>query len=86
LVMWDPIPDFLAYRTLASRGEITFAEWARQIIRADITPIYNLRDPMPCIHYLATTAATAGRILLRRALGPLRRASEPASSIVPIKS
>ena len=64
--MWDPIPDLLAFRDLAARGEITSAQWFRQALRADTTPNFDLRDPMPAIHYLATTAADASR---RRGVG-----------------
>ena len=41
LVMWDPIPDYLAFRALLSRGEITLGQWLRQVVRADTTPLYE---------------------------------------------
>jgi len=66
LVMWDPIPDFLAFRALHSRGELAFAQWIRQAARADITPLYDMRDPLPGLHSVMNLAVAAGRLLFKR--------------------
>jgi predicted ATP-grasp superfamily ATP-dependent carboligase len=66
LVMCDPIPDYLAYRTLRSRGEITLRQWLRQVLRADTTPLYDLRDPLPGLHHLASTAVAATRYFFKQ--------------------
>jgi predicted ATP-grasp superfamily ATP-dependent carboligase len=64
LVMWDPIPDYLAFRALRGRGEITLAQWLRQVGKANTTPIFDWRDPRPGLHYLATTTVAAARHLM----------------------
>ncbi len=81
LVMWDPIADFLAFRTLRSRGEITFAQWLRQAMRADTTPIYDFRDPLPGLHHLASNAELARRRFFGRVWPSprLRAAARPVN-------
>jgi predicted ATP-grasp superfamily ATP-dependent carboligase len=84
LVMWDPVPDYLAFRALRLRGEITLVQWLRQVIRTDTTPLYDLRDPLPGLHHLATTAIAAVRHLGRRWSRRHSTGAAP-SSMVPIK-
>jgi predicted ATP-grasp superfamily ATP-dependent carboligase len=63
LVMLEPIPDFLAFRQLNSRGEITLGQWLRQVADADITPNFHWRDPLPGLHYLVAQAVSGVRFL-----------------------
>jgi predicted ATP-grasp superfamily ATP-dependent carboligase len=66
LVMWDPIPDFMAFRALHSRGEITFAEWIRQVTRSNTTPLYDVYDPLPGLHSVTNLAIATGKLLFKR--------------------
>jgi predicted ATP-grasp superfamily ATP-dependent carboligase len=84
LVMLEPIPDYLAFRNLNARGEITLAQWLRQVAQTDITPNFDWRDPLPGLHYLAATALAGARLVLSR-----RRASRRGidkASTTPVKS
>jgi predicted ATP-grasp superfamily ATP-dependent carboligase len=76
LVMWDPIPDFLAFCALRSRGEITPTQWFRQVARVDTTPVYDLHDPLPGLHNLASIAVALGRLILKRRWESRRRSGE----------
>jgi predicted ATP-grasp superfamily ATP-dependent carboligase len=82
LVMWDPLPDFLAFLRLASRGEISLAQWCREVARANTTPVFDLRDPLPGIHHVAATATTIARLVVERSLRSWRsRANESRSAV-----
>jgi D-aspartate ligase len=80
LVMWDPIPDFLEFVSLARRGRITFAQWCREVARADTTPVFDLRDPVPGIHHVASTAITIARLFFERSLSSWRSRSQQSPS------
>lgn len=46
--LWNPPKDFLAFRQLQRRGELSLAGWVRSLMHRHVnTPIYSLRDPMP---------------------------------------
>lgn len=66
LVMWDPVPDFFAFCRLNADGALTLTQWLRQAIRADVTPNFNWRDPLPLLHYLAATAQFGARKIMSR--------------------
>jgi predicted ATP-grasp superfamily ATP-dependent carboligase len=85
VVLWDPIPDFLAFRKLHARGEITLTQWLRQVARADATPIYDLRDPLPGLHHLAMMTAMAARLSVGWARGLRRPPGAPLMSTAPNK-
>jgi D-aspartate ligase len=85
LVMWDPIPDYLAFHALHLRREITLWQWLRQVGRADTTPLYDLRDPLPGLHHVASTAIAAVKHLYKRSRVRRRNGAEAPSSIAPIK-
>ena len=48
LRMWDPLRDFMAYRQLARRGELSFFDWIRSVsAQKKILPFFTFDDPRP---------------------------------------
>lgn len=48
--MWYPLRDFLAFRELNQRGELSLADWLASIARpGQVLPTYSLRDPWPFV-------------------------------------
>lgn len=46
--MWNPLRDFMAFRELRARGELTFVGWLESLRSGrKVLPIFMLRDPMP---------------------------------------
>ncbi|WP_212524281.1 hypothetical protein [Actibacterium sp. MT2.3-13A] len=46
--MWNPLRDFLAFRELNRRGELSFTGWIRSLmVGRKVMPILSLTDPMP---------------------------------------
>lgn len=67
LRQWDPVRDFMAYRQLRSRGELSFIGWLRSVFAQRlILPFFSFDDPRPGL------SETWG--LLRRTVMPRRRA------------
>jgi D-aspartate ligase len=49
LRLWYPIDDFLAYRELRRRGEMTFWQWLSSIAHRQTLPLFRFRDPLPTL-------------------------------------
>ena len=47
--LWYPVRDFLAYRELQARGELSLAGWLRSIMHPQVFPVLSLSDPKPAI-------------------------------------
>lgn len=48
LRQWDPVRDFMAYRQLRSRGELSFVGWLRSVFAQRlILPFFSFDDPRP---------------------------------------
>ena len=48
LRMWDPLRDFMAYRQLARRGELSLLGWIKSVLAQKvILPFFTLDDPRP---------------------------------------
>jgi predicted ATP-grasp superfamily ATP-dependent carboligase len=46
--LWDPLRDFMAYRQLARRGELSLFGWLKSIIaQRTILPFFAMEDPWP---------------------------------------
>ena len=71
LRQWDPVRDFMAYRQLRSRGELSFIGWLRSLFAQRlILPFFSFDDPRPGLSEI--------RALLRRRLMPRRRVASHA--------
>ena len=49
LTLWDPLRDLKALGELRTRGEITFFQWARSVMRLQQFPSFAWSDPKPAI-------------------------------------
>ena len=47
--MWYPARDFLAYRELHARGELSSSGWLRSIMHPQVFPVLSISDPNPAI-------------------------------------
>ncbi|MEX5729685.1 D-aspartate ligase [Rhodovulum iodosum] len=48
--MWNPLRDFLAFRELNKRGELSFPGWIKSLMSGrKVLPILSLTDPMPTV-------------------------------------
>lgn len=48
LRLWDPLRDFMAYRQLAQRGELSLFGWIKSVFAQKIVlPFFSLDDPWP---------------------------------------
>jgi predicted ATP-grasp superfamily ATP-dependent carboligase len=48
--LWYPVKDFLAFRQLSSRGQLTFSAWLASVMhRHTDLPIWKLSDPLPSL-------------------------------------
>ena len=63
--MWWPLNDVRAFRAYRRRGELTFARWARSLLRPQRLPLASWRDPMPTLVSLARRIGPAMRKLGR---------------------
>ncbi|WP_369026007.1 hypothetical protein [Qipengyuania sp. RANM35] len=71
LRLWDPARDFMAFRQLHQRGELTFAGWVRSIFSQSIVlPFFSFDDPKPGI----TEALGVFGRALGKIFDPVRRA------------
>ena len=57
---WYPARDFMAYRELSKRGELSFLGWLTSVSPfLHVSPLYNLSDPLPAF---GAAWANAGRL------------------------
>lgn len=50
LRFWYPLRDFLAYRELSKRGQLSFLGWLRSVLfHRQVLPLFNIWDPMPSL-------------------------------------
>ncbi|HEV3417806.1 MAG TPA: ATP-grasp domain-containing protein [Pirellulales bacterium] len=49
LRLWYPIEDYLAYRELRRRREMTFRQWLASIAHRQTLPLFQFRDPLPTL-------------------------------------
>jgi hypothetical protein len=49
------VRDFLAFRQLRQRKEMTFAQWVRSVCRPQTLPYLNVLDPIPSLAPLLET-------------------------------
>lgn len=48
--LWNPLRDFLAFRELNGRGELSFLGWIKSLMEGrKVLPILSLTDPMPTV-------------------------------------
>ncbi|EGV52465.1 hypothetical protein [Candidatus Endoriftia persephone] len=46
-----PVNDYLAFRTMRQKGEITFPQWIASLAHPQVFPFFRLLDPYPSIHH-----------------------------------
>ncbi len=63
--LWYPRQDFVAFRELRERGELSLVGWLRSIAHRQVLPYFSLRDPWPSL----TNSARYLRHRLGKALG-----------------
>lgn len=68
LRLWYPIDDFLAFRELRRRGEITFWQWLSSIAHRQTLPLFQFRDPLPTLINEACRVKRIARRLIRKIL------------------
>ena len=49
LRLWYPTEDFLSFKELRRRGELSFVEWVKSIMHPLILPYFRWYDPIPTI-------------------------------------
>jgi D-aspartate ligase len=49
LRLWYPVEDFLAFKELRGRGELSFIEWIKSIMHPQVLPYFRWYDPIPTI-------------------------------------
>jgi predicted ATP-grasp superfamily ATP-dependent carboligase len=49
LLLWDPVPDYHAFRELQARGQLTFWQWLRSIARPQMLTFFAWDDPWPTL-------------------------------------
>jgi hypothetical protein len=60
LRLWDPLRDFMAYRQLAQRGELSLLGWFRSIFAQKIVfSFFSFDDPWPGLTEAWATIAKA---------------------------
>ncbi len=69
LHQWHPIEDVRAFRAYHSRGDLTFAAWARSVARPQCFPVFAVTDPFPVLRGVPAAARRVQRWLLRRREG-----------------
>jgi predicted ATP-grasp superfamily ATP-dependent carboligase len=69
MVLWFPIEDFLAFRELRRRGEITWGAWLRSVRRTEILPYFRWDDPLPSLMNLLLRTRSLARGAARRLSG-----------------
>ncbi len=47
--LWYPIEDYLSYRELRRRGEMTRRQWLSSIAHRQTFPMFQFRDPLPTL-------------------------------------
>jgi D-aspartate ligase len=62
---WYPLRDVRAFISYRRSGELTFAEWARTLLRRQRFPAASLTDPGPSLAGAASKAARLPRLLRR---------------------
>jgi predicted ATP-grasp superfamily ATP-dependent carboligase len=65
LGLWYPVNDFRAFRAYRREGELSFAGWARSLMRPLRFPLADAGDPLPAI--------AQSRVKLRNGLRKVRR-------------
>jgi hypothetical protein len=72
--LWYPAEDYLAYRELRRRGEMTRWQWLASIAHRQTFPLFQFRDPLPT---LVTEWRRAKRIAGRIRRKLFRAGAEP---------
>ena len=49
LRLWYPLEDFLSFKELRGRGELSFIEWIKSIMHPQVLPFFRWDDPIPTI-------------------------------------
>ena len=49
LRLWYPVEDFLSFKELRGRGELSFIEWIKSIMHPQVLPYLRWYDPLPTI-------------------------------------
>lgn len=73
LRLWDPLPDFRAYRELRRRGELTLWRWLASLAHPKIFSFFRWYDPLPSVVVTGREAVQSISHHLRRATGLSRR-------------
>jgi predicted ATP-grasp superfamily ATP-dependent carboligase len=74
LRLWDPVPDYYAFRELQARRELTFWQWLRSVARPQMLTYFAWDDPRPSllketqriIHMVGSRVGRMWRMLTRR--------------------
>jgi predicted ATP-grasp superfamily ATP-dependent carboligase len=56
LRLWYPLKDFLAYRELSGRGQLSFGQWIGSIMHPQVFPVFSMADPYPSLRSLINRA------------------------------
>jgi D-aspartate ligase len=65
LRLWYPLDDFLAYRELRRRGELTFWQWLSSVAHRQTMPLFQFRDPLPTLVNEACRVKRIARRIIR---------------------
>ena len=63
LRLWDPLPDFYAFRELRKRGQLTTRQWLLSILHPQMLTFFKWYDPLPT---LVTESRRVKNYLCRR--------------------
>jgi predicted ATP-grasp superfamily ATP-dependent carboligase len=70
VALWRPLDDFRAFRAYRRSGELSFADWARSLLRPQRFQLASSADPMPVIvasgHRLGNAVRKLGRLVTGR--------------------
>jgi D-aspartate ligase len=70
VALWRPLDDFRAFRAYRRTGELTFAPWARSLLRPQSFQLASASDPLPAmsasLRRLGNAARKLGRLVRRR--------------------
>lgn len=82
LRMWDPFRDFLAFRQLNRRGQLSFRDWLKSVAKQKfILPYFSVDDPGPTLAEIGATISRGLRNpnVLWRKTSLSRRAGQNAN-------
>lgn len=71
LRLWDPLPDFHAFRELRKRGQLTFRQWLRSVAHPQMLTFFQWSDPWPTLVTESRRIKNYLRSRLGRAAGRL---------------